>query len=659
MEKKQEVEEEDKGLNRKRPAGTIEGEGEGEGKRNDESKDKMMKSEGIDDQEERRQARIRRFGEPPSSSGGDSYDRRNNGGNHHHHHHRHHHHRHHHHHHHRQQHNNNNSNNNSNYNNRRQTETADETSVRIEAGNILPSEELGPAVTSGIPIYDLRVNGNGPQRTASAVSTDFMHVSPAVELMRAEMISRLRGFFFDLVKRHVGVVVAKDTFTRWIFAQLAVSETSSTGDPLLRFPDLALDVLSDQILEALPASSYISWNQRGNPDEIRRVASVWLDVLDREWIAPLRSNSDQVFLERKKQVADVIATARANWLALSGSRHRDDDAKVIEDNFAQLRLACAPYLKLVTESKIKEILRIFCDECRRRINEFKERVVAISSTESTEERNQITIELIESMGRKNPPYYLLRFRNDEQPILVQHARKLRCLFDIHSPNRSDDQFIRSLYSLLRRYQTFFGVEDNIRFAKHRESAAMHAAAPSALFVFFRDRLSIAHECFGSPLNCYFRSFCSAFPDTDSVFGSFGSFFRFSPRQGSFEVGPPYTVEVMERTARHCVNLLTEATGPMSMVVFVPDWRKPLQPAQQIMEASQFTRHWFVLAGGDHAYVVGDQHLPREARHFILPFNTAIYVMQNDEGAAKWPFDKSVEDEIRQVLHQACQLKGNV
>ena len=32
---------------------------------------------------------------------------------------------------------------------------------------------------------------------------------------------------------------------------------------------------------------------------------------------------------------------------------------------------------------------------------------------------------------------------------------------------------------------------------------------------------VSFECFASPLNCYFRQYCSAFPDIDSYFGSRG------------------------------------------------------------------------------------------------------------------------------------------
>ena len=67
---------------------------------------------------------------------------------------------------------------------------------------------------------------------------------------------------------------------------------------------------------------------------------------------------------------------------------------------------------------------------------------------------------------------------------------------------------------------------------------------------------MCHECFASPLNCYYPSFCSLFPDTDRFFGSYGSFFSFRPKHGSFEANPPFVPEVMLAAVRHAEALLT-------------------------------------------------------------------------------------------------------
>ena len=109
------------------------------------------------------------------------------------------------------------------------------------------------------------------------------------------------------------------------------------------------------------------------------------------------------------------------------------------------------------------------------------------------------------------------------------------------------------------------------------------------------------ECFASPLNCRYSRFCSAFLDTDFVFGSMGSFFDFSPRSGyvvtyfvssfakielniyccwyrrlahrCFEANPPFIPKVIKRMADHMTALLTAADGPLAFIVIIPTWQK--------------------------------------------------------------------------------------
>ena len=57
------------------------------------------------------------------------------------------------------------------------------------------------------------------------------------------------------------------------------------------------------------------------------------------------------------------------------------------------------------------------------------------------------------------------------------------------------------------------------------------------FETLRSALGCTFECFASPLNCRYPSYCSAFADTDRFFGSLGSFFAFHPTEGSFEAQP--------------------------------------------------------------------------------------------------------------------------
>ena len=67
-------------------------------------------------------------------------------------------------------------------------------------------------------------------------------------------------------------------------------------------------------------------------------------------------------------------------------------------------------------------------------------------------------------------------------------------------------------------QTFFGSGPN-------EGFELQGALPLSVFECLNRVFGVTFECFASPLNCFFKQYCSAFADTDSYFGSRGSVIR--------------------------------------------------------------------------------------------------------------------------------------
>lgn len=130
-----------------------------------------------------------------------------------------------------------------------------------------------------------------------------------------------------------------------------------------------------------------------------------------------------------------------------------------------------------------------------------------------------------------------------------------------------------------RYQIIFGPGAN-------EGAGLQGSLPSHVFKALSDLFDVGMECFASPLNCHFRLYCSAFSDTDSCFGSCGSFFKFSPVSGSFQVNPPFEQQVMLRMVEHLERLLDQSAQPLSFIVFVPDWNNPPCEAIERMKVSR-------------------------------------------------------------------------
>jgi phosphorylated CTD-interacting factor 1 len=54
-----------------------------------------------------------------------------------------------------------------------------------------------------------------------------------------------------------------------------------------------------------------------------------------------------------------------------------------------------------------------------------------------------------------------------------------------------------------------------------EGMGLQGALPVPVFEVLNKQFGVSFECFASPLNSYFKQFCSAFPDTDGFFGSRG------------------------------------------------------------------------------------------------------------------------------------------
>ena len=152
-----------------------------------------------------------------------------------------------------------------------------------------------------------------------------------------------------------------------------------------------------------------------------------------------------------------------------------------------------------------------------------------------------------------------------------------------------------------------------------------------------DAFDVGVECFASPLNCYFRRYCSAFPDTDLPFGSCGSFLDFQPLEGSFQANPPFQEDMMEAMVEHMERLLRQATGPLSFAVFVPHWTSPPCSAIERLKSSPHLRMIAEMQAKAHQYVSGVSHTqpPGDNPHFVACHSSLVLFLQNEAGFQKW------------------------
>ena len=208
-------------------------------------------------------------------------------------------------------------------------------------------------------------------------------------------------------------------------------------------------------------------------------------------------------------------------------------------------------------------------------------------------------------------------------------------------------FLNSLYCCLARYEGLKG-------------AGYQCAVPGIAFdAAEKCGLGNTIECFASPLNCRFKQYCSAFPDVEGLFGSLGSFFEFSPTEGSFEANPPFVPEIMTAMGERIEKLLgNQYASALSFLVVVPAWGAGMQFVEHL-EASEHVRAQAHIPAADHVFCDGAQHnrVPRHGSVELRPssWDTAVVLLQNEAGAAKWPVDtQALEDSFCAALRQAAE-----
>ncbi|XP_013792138.1 phosphorylated CTD-interacting factor 1-like, partial [Limulus polyphemus] len=225
---------------------------------------------------------------------------------------------------------------------------------------------------------------------------------------------------------------------------------------------------------------------------------------------------------------------------------------------------------------------------------------------------------------------LLRFSGDVVRINTLYFQKLEQLYRWNcTDDRKFEFFLARVWCMLKRYQTFIGSNPN-------EGHGTQVALPVTVFDCLHKQFGVTFECFASPLNCYFRQYCSAFPDTDSFFGSRGHILRFYPVSGSFEANPPFCEELMEAVIDHFERLLSESQEPLSFIVFLPEWRDPVPTSLARLESSRFKRKQLLIPAFEHEYRHGFQHLSiRGEGSWLSSHGTVVVFLQNDAGFVRW------------------------
>ncbi|XP_013402356.1 phosphorylated CTD-interacting factor 1-like [Lingula anatina] len=224
----------------------------------------------------------------------------------------------------------------------------------------------------------------------------------------------------------------------------------------------------------------------------------------------------------------------------------------------------------------------------------------------------------------------VRFKGETMKINTSHFQKLEQLYRWNCKDDPRfDKFLARVWCLLRRYQTYFGPQQN-------EGFLLQGALPVPVFECLHRLFGVTFECFASPLNCFYKQYCSAFADIDSYFGSRGPILDFHPVSGSFEANPPFCEELMEAMVDHFESLLAESSEPLSFIVFIPEWRDPPTEALVRLENSVFKRGQVTIPPFEHEYRHGFQHIcPKTELNVKSSHGTLVIFLQNEAGFVKW------------------------
>ncbi|XP_064599168.1 mRNA (2'-O-methyladenosine-N(6)-)-methyltransferase-like [Liolophura sinensis] len=476
---------------------------------------------------------------------------------------------------------------------------------------------------------------------------------PDVEMLRAQLLSKLRQTYQELCQTREGIDAPVESFNRWLLERQVINKGEdwllpSDCNPVIS-QSMYREVMND-IPFKLVKARYIQ--------DIRKQLLSYAQAARK--MIECRNTSSASRKNVKWNVEETFT-----WLR---SRHSASYEDYLE-RLAHLKRQCQPHLTEAAKSSVEGIctkmFTLSCDSARK-VREKHLEILKESNIEEPDAPPELTTKRkvmcypIQTMV-PCPRLPVIQHQTDQETtqltygtevlkINTSHLHKLEQLYRIFT--RDDpkfDNFLARVFCLLRRYKTYFGI-------KNSEGISLQGALPIQVFECLHRVFGVTFECFASPLNCFFKQYCSAFPDTDCYFGSRGPILDFHPISGSFEANPPFSEELMEAMVDHFESLLSETLEPLSFIVFIPEWRDPPTEALIRLESSRFKKKQVVMPAYEHEYRHGFQHLcSKQDMNVKSSHGTLVVFLQNEAGFARWG---PTSERIQELL-LSCRPKDSV
>ena len=194
-----------------------------------------------------------------------------------------------------------------------------------------------------------------------------------------------------------------------------------------------------------------------------------------------------------------------------------------------------------------------------------------------------------------------------------HYTKLQTLY---TGNPAD--FLACLYCMLARYEIYSA-----------GATGFQGSLTPEVFGALNTLFGVQGECFASPLNAYFPSYYSAFPDIDKFFGSLGSFQQdFKPSKGAWEINPPFVNSVMFQMTLLLNNLLEQPDADLFFFIIIPSWTD--SPSYENLIHSKYLRYTWQLMRKKHSYIDGMQHRVQDKLTWSANVESSCFILCNKE-----------------------------
>uniref|UniRef100_A0A182IIZ6 Uncharacterized protein n=1 Tax=Anopheles atroparvus TaxID=41427 RepID=A0A182IIZ6_ANOAO len=474
--------------------------------------------------------------------------------------------------------------------------------------------------------------------------TTFPQPYPEVEALRGSLTLRLAKTYEDLCNKRESIAPPKDSFQRWLMERKIIDQGV---DPLL--PSHCSPEISPQLYREILRDIPIKIVKPKFTGDARKQLSRYCDAAKK--IVERRGAS-----EESKKIVKWNADDAYEWLRKTVGASYED----FQDRLMHLQRQCEPHIIATVRVSVEQLCTKLYHLSMQHARNIRERHGQILKENGIPE---LTAPLQPPITRKvwcypvqfalpsprmpqidysnDRDHMVIKYTNasvmagaDTHVINISHLQKLEQLYRYNCfDDKKFDFFIGRAYCMLKRYFTFLGNNAN---PNQQEPELTQAALPAVVFECLHVHFSVTFECFASPLNCYFRQYCSAFGDTDSFFGSRGSFLEFKPVSGSFQVNPPYCEELIDASLQHIDRLLTDSTEPLSFIVFLQEWKDPPLKCLSKIEDSPYKRKQVVVMGMEHEYRHGLQHcIPKTEANFKSIVGTMVVWLQNAAGYARW------------------------